>query len=331
MHYSSLIDIYVVLISELTQDNFKIVLDIPSAPTAGEVITLSCTVVPPDRSVLNLDSILWAYDAAGTDRVDMVNPDATLGPLVSEAGGNFSRNITLDPVKTSDARRYFCDYAIGVINTGDFADLTVQSKYMYMHMFMLLYYNIVPSPDVSVSRSPSSGPIYESTVLNLTCTATVPSVVDTAVSAAVVWTNVSSDTDYLTFLLPQQVETNKFESILMFNPVDIDNMEYGGFYSAGNYECQITVSDDSSPDNGEILDGVGSNDFDFIVDGKLEMCTQYIYVIIYSSSSYGFVNLICWFNRSRSVIVYNMYSDSSGGTSGTAYSSVDQDGRCVCG
>ena len=249
-------------------------LDIPSAPTAGEVATLSCIIVPPDRFVLNLDTIFWAYDAAGTMRIEMVNPNATLGPLISETGGNFSRNITLDPVKTSDARRYFCDYAIGAINTGDFADLTVQSKYIYMHIFMLLYYNIVPSPDVSVSRSPSGGPIYESTVLNLTCTATVPSVVDTAVSAAVVWTNTSSgsvivNTDYLTFSLPQQVETNTFESILMFNPVDIDNMEYGGFNSAGNYECQITVSDDSSPDNGKILDGVGSNDFDFTIDGKL--------------------------------------------------------------
>ena len=112
--------------------------DIPSVPTAGEAVALLCTVVPPDRFVLNLDTILWAYDAAGTMRIEMVNPDATLGPLVSETGGNFSRNITLDPVKTSDARRYFCDYAIDVVNTGDFADLTVQSKYMYMHMFMLL-------------------------------------------------------------------------------------------------------------------------------------------------------------------------------------------------
>ena len=249
-------------------------LDIPHASTAGEVATLSCTIVPPDRFVLNLNTILWAYDAAGTMRIEMNNPDATLGPLVKESNGNFSRNLILDPVKTSDARRYFCDYAVGVVNDDAFADLTVQSKYMYMHMFVLLYYNIVPSPDVSVSHSPSSGPIYESTVLNLTCTATVPSVVDTAVSAAVVWTNTSSgsvitNTDYLTFSLPQQVETNTFESILMFNPVDIDNMEYGGFNSAGNYECQITVSDDSSPDNGKILDGVGSNDFDFTVDGKL--------------------------------------------------------------
>ena len=126
---------------------------------------------------------------------------------------------------------------------------------------------------MSISRSPSSGTIYESTVLNLTCTATVPSVVDTAVSAAVVWTNPGgseinvANTDYLTFSLPQQVESNTFESTLMFNPIDINN-EYQGFNSTGNYQCQITVSDSSSPNNGEILDGVGSNGIDIIVDGR---------------------------------------------------------------
>ena len=125
---------------------------------------------------------------------------------------------------------------------------------------------------MSISRSPSNGPIYESTILNLTCTATVSSVVvDTAVSVAVVWTNypggnVISNTDYLTFSPPQQVETNTFESTLTFNPVDIDNIEYGGFNSAGDYQCEMTISDSSSPENILILDGVGSNSFTF--DGK---------------------------------------------------------------
>ena len=104
------------------------VIDIPFAPTAGEAVTLSCTIVPPDRFVLDLDTLSWAYDAAGSDRVeDNTDPDVTVGPLI-----NFSRNVTLDPVKTSDARRYFCDYSIGVVNDDGFADLTVSSKYMYM-------------------------------------------------------------------------------------------------------------------------------------------------------------------------------------------------------
>ena len=158
---------------------------------------------------------------------------------------------------------------LGVVTLGQPCFNFVSSLRILIHVTVI---SIVPSPDVSISHSPSSGTIYESTVLNLTCTATVPSVVDTAVSAAVVWTNASSgnviaNADYLTFSLPQQVETNTFESTLMFNPVDIDNMEYGGFNSAGNYECQMTISS-ISPENNLILDGKGSNDTNFTVDGK---------------------------------------------------------------
>ena len=100
--------------------------------------TLSCSIVPPDRFILSLTSIVWSYDAIGTERVHIVNPDAILSPLVIESNGKFSRNITLAPVKTSDARRYFCNYAVGVINDDNFTDFTVQSKYMHMYIFIIL-------------------------------------------------------------------------------------------------------------------------------------------------------------------------------------------------
>ena len=116
------------LVLELNKENFAMVLDIPTAPTAGEAVTLSCTVVSPNRFVLNVTTILWYYDAPGTMRADIVNPDATLGPLVKEPNGNFSRNITLDPVKTSDARRYSCNYTVGIIFDAEFSDLLIQSK-----------------------------------------------------------------------------------------------------------------------------------------------------------------------------------------------------------
>ena len=105
-------------------------LDIPAVhvPTTGEMATLLCSIIPPDRFVLQLTTILWSYDMMGTKRVDIINADATLGPLVEDHNGNYSRNITLDPVKTSDARRYYCSYAIGVISDENFTDLTIQSK-----------------------------------------------------------------------------------------------------------------------------------------------------------------------------------------------------------
>ena len=124
----------------MAEDDFKIVFNIiPAVPTAGEMATLSCIVVPPDRLVYNDTTIiLWSYDAIGSEMVHVVNPDATLGPLVNESNGNFSRNITLEPVKTSDARRYFCNYMVLAIGIGNFTDFTVQSKYMYATDFTTL-------------------------------------------------------------------------------------------------------------------------------------------------------------------------------------------------
>ena len=68
-----------------------------------------------------------------------------LGSLINESNGSVSRNITLNPVKTSDARRHFCmvhNYdTFGVINDNDsFTDFTVHSKYRCM--INILYNNI---------------------------------------------------------------------------------------------------------------------------------------------------------------------------------------------
>ena len=120
-------------ISELNDDDFVIKVVIPSIPTAGEAATLSCIIVPPDRFALGFASVVWAYDAAGTEEVDEVNSNAILGPLVKNSDG-YSRNITLNPVNTSDARSYFCIYRVNAsaIFDNGFTDFTVKSKYMYI-------------------------------------------------------------------------------------------------------------------------------------------------------------------------------------------------------
>ena len=130
----------------LDKNNFRIILDIPFAPTAGEAMTLSCIVVPPDRFVLSLSSIMWSYDAIGSQRVHSINPDAILGPLVNESNGSFSRNIMLNPVKTSDARRYFCSYTVGIINDASSTNFTINSKYtciMYILHISITFYSSI--------------------------------------------------------------------------------------------------------------------------------------------------------------------------------------------
>ena len=129
----------------MDDDNFQVVIDIPPPPSAGEVATLLCTVVPPDRFVLDLESLFWSYDPAGNERV-ADNPDATIGSIVRQPNyGNFTLNVTLDPVKTSDAGRIFCDYSVDVVNDDGVAQLTVNSKYIictyYIH-HMILYSSI---------------------------------------------------------------------------------------------------------------------------------------------------------------------------------------------
>ena len=106
-------------------------------------------------------------------------------------------------------------------------------------------FSTVPPPSVVITHSPSTGPIYESTIFNLTCTGTLPSVVDTTVSATVVWfdpqnkvipvesrrmiTNVTSN------------GYNEFESTLVFLPID-NGDHNSNFNDTGTYTCQMTIS-----------------------------------------------------------------------------------------
>ena len=82
---------------------------------------------------------------------------------------------------------------------------------------------------MSFSLSPS-GNIYESTLLVITCNATVPSVVDTGVSATVTWTGPNGivNTDgHITVDQAVSVDDNVFQSLLTFQPVDNGDTDKG--------------------------------------------------------------------------------------------------------
>ena len=117
-----------------------------------------------------------------------------------------------------------------------------------------------------ITHSPSTGPIYESTYFNLTCTGTLPSVVDTTVSATVVWfdpqnkvvpvesrrmiTNVTSNGN------------NEFESTLVFLPID-NGDHNSNFNDTGTYTCQMTISssellNSNNPSGFVIIKGINS-------------------------------------------------------------------------
>ena len=123
-----------------------------------------------------------------------------------------------------------------------------------------------------ITRSPSTGPIYESTNFNLTCTGTLPSVVDTTVSATVVWFDPQGK--------PIPVETrrmitnvkssgnNEFESTLVFLPID-NGDHNSNFNDTGTYICQMNVSST----NPLITSGINSTTDTITVQSK-----YYIYL-----------------------------------------------------
>ena len=111
--------------------------------------------------------------------------------------------------------------------------------------------------------------IYESTSLNISCTATLPSVVNTPVSAMVSWINpsneiITSTNDGRVTVLPaEMIRNNIFESVLIFYPVD--NGDEGPFDDQGEYTCDMNIS---STDNFLILNAVNNITESITVEGK---------------------------------------------------------------
>ena len=111
---------------------------------------------------------------------------------------------------------------------------------------MLLFFLIVPPPSMSVFLTPN-GTIYESTLLVITCNATLPSVVDTDVTATVTWTGsngsvISSNDGRITVGQVLLIEGSVFQTKLTFSPVDNGDMNDNRTNDTGEYTCDTTIS-----------------------------------------------------------------------------------------
>ena len=111
--------------------------------------------------------------------------------------------------------------------------------------------------------------IYESTPLNITCTATLPSVVNTPVSAMVSWINsnneiiTSTNDNRVTVLPAEMISNNTFESVLIFYPVD--NGDEEPFDDEGKYTCEMNIIST----NALILNGVTNISENITIEGML--------------------------------------------------------------
>ena len=241
----------------------------PTTPTAGDQFTMTCNINIPERLVHDFTrlAVIWSYDLA---RVEVINSNATVGSVI-RIGNLIFNNLTLNPVKTSDGRRYYCSVIFNDLGVNDHTlrDLSVQSKLFVRN----IKYNIinmlstVPPPNMIITRSPSTGPIYESTNFNLTCTGTLPNVVDTNVSATVVWTDPQGN------IIPVETRrmiinvtsngNNEFESTLVFLPID-NGDHNSNFNDTGTYTCQMTISSSKSL----IINGINNTTDTITVQSK---------------------------------------------------------------
>ena len=111
--------------------------------------------------------------------------------------------------------------------------------------------------------------IYESTLLKITCTATLPSLFKTNISAIASWINpdeeIVTNDNHVTVLPAEMISNNTFESVLIFYPVD--NGDEGPFDDQGEYTCEMTILSTDSV----ILNGVNSITKNITVEGILEV------------------------------------------------------------
>lgn len=113
---------------------------IPFVPIAGDVFSFTCRIGVPDRFVENITSIKWTYDLGSSHDVTGGNSNATVTPF-TRVGGTFYSILTLNPVRTTDARPYYCHATILIFGTVDRTnrDLTVQSNNNISKLQFTLY------------------------------------------------------------------------------------------------------------------------------------------------------------------------------------------------
>ena len=103
----------------------------PTTPTVGDQFAMTCNISIPERLVHDLNRlvVIWSYDLARLQRIDVINSDATIGN-VTRIDNLMLSTLTINPVKTSDGRRYYCSVTFNDLGVNDHVlrDLNVQSK-----------------------------------------------------------------------------------------------------------------------------------------------------------------------------------------------------------
>lgn len=117
---------------DLTADHVTVNINVfPSVlPTSGDTVKVRCQVNVPERFVDEPSTFGLAYNLTGTQLVGNQSGNVFIANLTRDDGDTFSKNVTFDPIRTSDARGYYCIVTFQELGVTvySFHNLTVYSK-----------------------------------------------------------------------------------------------------------------------------------------------------------------------------------------------------------
>ena len=133
----------------------------------------------------------------------------------------------------------------------------------------------VPHPQLTLTITPSTTPLYEGTPVNLTCSATLHT--STPVTVSIVWTGPSGEqlTSSSRITVMDMLHSSPYTSVVVFDQVDDTD--------SGDYQCNIIVSQNSN--NPNILPSMISANNNLNITSMLDALTSYSIVTILHCST----------------------------------------------
>ena len=248
--------------------------------TAGEDFSLQCTVETVEGVRPENISIQWT------------GPD---GGQISSGGNIVIGNLTTDgtvttgslqfsPLRTSDRGQYTCTGRVVAstvevdVNNSDSIVVNVTSTFspvlcsgIHVHVHVCMYTTClhviiislcpsVPAPAVSVSLN-TNGPVYQGTVLVLSCTATVNSTVNTNFTVDITLT---SEPDTLNGRYVNITNTSdsvlEFSRVVEFRPVNTTD--------SATYTCTASIAPTASDSDSVLASTSNTDTVNITVEGE---------------------------------------------------------------
>ena len=206
----------------------------------SEDLTLTCTVDEIIDGLTNIPSAQWMTT---TGLVIPGDDDITINETIID-GKTTTVTLSFSSLYTSHAGEYMCQGTLATVtnftSTPTNVSVNVMCKLLSVYVsYYLICINTVPTPTSTLSIP--NGKLYEGTLQTMTCSVTLPDIVDTDVTVIVDWvldsTNTIITTSDRVMVSPASGVMSPFISSLTFNPLIMND--------AGQYTCHATADSSS--------------------------------------------------------------------------------------